>query len=348
MDEATSAARALNEFRRHDPPKFKGEHDSIKADLWLQEIKKIFEILHCPDNAKVEYATYLMIGEAEYWWRGAKKMMETNHEELTWEAFKNKFLEKYFPKSARAGKEAQFLTLYQGNLTIAEYAAKEGHKISECPIRPRVCYICQKPDHFANECPERKDDRAVNRNNINDNVVRPTAKGRVYHINGEETSSSSELIQGECLIAGKSLNVIYDSGATHSFISLDWVDSLQLIVTTLPFDLVVTLPSTESHVEVILGMDWLSSHYVLLDCACKFVIFPDPDVSRFLDTNKLNFSLKGEVQKCVSLNSVSTKLEVEVDGILVVEDFLEVFPLDVPGLPPVHDIEFSIDVTPGT
>lgn len=123
-DEAASAARALNEFRRQDPPKFKGEHDPDKADLWLQEIEKIFEILHCTDNAKVEYATYLMIGEAEYWWRGAKKMMETNHEELTWEAFKNKFLEKYFPKSARAEKEAQFLKLYQGNLTIAEYAAK--------------------------------------------------------------------------------------------------------------------------------------------------------------------------------------------------------------------------------
>ncbi|XP_073223383.1 uncharacterized protein [Cicer arietinum] len=507
-DEAASAAKSLNEFRRQDPPKFKGEHDPDKADLWLQEIEKIFEILHCSDNAKVEYATYLMIGEAEYWWRGAKKMMETNHEELTWEAFKNKFLEKYFPKSARAEKEAQFLKLYQGNLTIAEYAAKfeslakhfryflnqideeymcerfesglryeikelvgpleirqyqvlvekckkveqmkqsrlnrgvvggpirpqghndqhnrgkqhqqykpyarplgnardqprpqngegqgpkvpcqnqayhvkcfrcnrEGHKISECPIRPRVCYICQKPDHFANECPERKDDRAVNRNNINENVVRPTAKGRVYHINGEETPSSSELIQGECLIAGKSLNVIYDSGATHSFISLDWVDSLQLTVTSLPFDLVVTLPSTESmkcntaclqcplivfdmrfnvdliciplkHVGVILGMDWLSSHYVLLDCARKSVIFPDPGVSRFLDTNKLNFSLKEGVRKCVSLNSVSTKLEVEVDGILVVEDFPEVFPPDVPGLPPVRDIEFSIDVTPGT
>nr|XP_027189371.1 cellular nucleic acid-binding protein homolog [Cicer arietinum] len=109
---------------------------------------------------------------------------------------------------------------------------REGHKISECPIRPRVCYICQKPDHFANECPERKNDRVVYRNNINDNVVRPTSKGRVYDINGEETPSSSEPMHGECLTAEKSLNVIYDSRETHSFISLDWVDSLQLIVTT--------------------------------------------------------------------------------------------------------------------
>ncbi|XP_012569711.1 uncharacterized protein [Cicer arietinum] len=102
------------------------------------------------------------------------------------------------------------------------------------------------------------------------------------------------------------------------------------------------------HVGVILGMDWLSSHYVLLDCARKSVIFPNPSVSRFLDTNKLKLSLKGGVQKCVSLNSVNTKLEVEVDGILMVEDFPEVFSPDVPRLPPVHDTEFSIDVTLGT
>ncbi|XP_012571192.1 uncharacterized protein [Cicer arietinum] len=327
-DEAACAARALNEFRRQDLPKFKGEHDPDKADLWLQEIKKIFEILHCLDNAKVEYATYLMIGEAEYWWRGAKKMMETNHEELTWEAFKNKFLEKYFPKSARVEKEAQFLKLYQGNLTIAEYAGhndqqNRGRQHQQHKPYPRPLgnardqpdlktgkvkgQKLQKPDHFANECPERKDDRAVNRNNINKNVVSPTVKGRVYHRNGEEAPSSSELIQGGCLIARKSLN----------------------------------------HVRVILGMDWLSSHYVLLDCARKSIIFQHPGVSRFLDTNKLNFSLKGGVQKCVSLNSANMKLKVEVDGILVVKDFPEVFPLDVLGLPTIRDIDFSIDVTPG-
>ncbi|XP_004514419.1 uncharacterized protein [Cicer arietinum] len=299
-DEAVSATRALNEFRQKDPSKFKREHDPKKADLWLQEIDKIFDILHCPDNAKVEYATYLMIGEAEYWWRCAKKMMETNHKELTCEAFKNKFLEKYFSKSARAEKEAQFLKLFEnglryeikelvGPLEICQYQVlvekckkveqmkqsllnrgavsgpiiPQGHNDQhnrgmqhqqhkpyarplgnardqprpqngegQGPKTPSQNQAYPKPGYFANECPERKDDRVVNSNNINDYIVRSTAKGRVYHINVEEAPSSSELIQGECLIAGKSLNVIYDSGATHSFISLDWVDSLQHIVTT--------------------------------------------------------------------------------------------------------------------
>jgi len=50
--------------------------------------------------------------------------MQKNGEELTWEAFRQKFLDKYFPKSAIAQKEAQFLSLYQGNMTVDEYVKK--------------------------------------------------------------------------------------------------------------------------------------------------------------------------------------------------------------------------------
>jgi hypothetical protein len=117
-------ARGLAEFRRHNPTRFEGEHDPDKADLWLQEVEKIFKVLHCTDETKLEYATFLLIGEAENWWSGAKSIMQNNEEELTWEAFRRKFLDKYFPKSARAEKEKQFLNLYQGNMSVAEYASK--------------------------------------------------------------------------------------------------------------------------------------------------------------------------------------------------------------------------------
>jgi hypothetical protein len=216
-----------------------------------------------------------------------------------------------------------------------------------------------------------------NNSNNNNQSGRPTAKGRVYHIDGEEVQAATELIQGECEISGKLFPVLYDSGATHSFISWECVNSLQLPITCLPFNLVVTIPSSEpvtlneaclqcpltvldmkfkfdliciplKRLGVILGMDWLSSHYVLLDCARKSVIFPDPGISRFLEANRLKFSLHGGVQKYVFLNSVNMSLEVDITVIPIVKDFPEVFPPDVPGLPPVRDVEFSIDITPGT
>lgn len=102
------------------------------------------------------------------------------------------------------------------------------------------------------------------------------------------------------------------------------------------------------HLGVILGMDWLSSHHVLLNYARKSIIFPDPDVSRFLNINRLKISLKGGIQKYVFLNCIIMRPEVEISEIPVVGDFPEVFPSYVPRLPLVRDVEFSIDVVPGT
>lgn len=39
--------------------------------------------------------------------------------------------------------------------------------------------------------------------------------------------------------------------------------------------------------------------------------------------------------------------EVRLEDILIVKEFSDVFPNDLPGLPPNRDIEFSIDLGPG-
>lgn len=247
---------------------------------------------------------------------------------------------------------------------------------TQCLERARLCYLCQQPGHFTKDCRAPRRNHIPSTNNNNNDIPRPTAKVCVYHIGGEEASYASGLVQGECEIANKRFVVLFDSGATHSFISVDCVSSIKLHVTVLPFDLVVTIPSVEpvilneaclqcplnilgmhfkvdliciplKHLGVILGMDWLSSHHVLLDCARKSVIFRDPDVSRFLNINRLKISLKGGIQKYVFLNSISMRPEVEISEILVVGDFPEVFPSNVSGLPPVRDVEFSFYVVPG-
>ncbi|XP_050900543.1 uncharacterized protein LOC127107288 [Lathyrus oleraceus] len=123
-EEVVAAARELTDFNHQNPPKFKGEHDSEKADLWIQEIDFFFEMLHYTNAKKVEYATFLLMAKDESWWRGAKQLMESKNEALNWVTFKQKFMDKYFPSSARSEKEAQFLRLYQGNMTIFEYADK--------------------------------------------------------------------------------------------------------------------------------------------------------------------------------------------------------------------------------
>src|ERR1044072_9829277 len=96
--------------------------------------------------------------------------------------------------------------------------------------------------------------------------------------------------------------------------------------------------------DVILGMDWLVQHHVLLDCTSKKVVFPDSGVSDYSNSYYLK---KGSL---AFLNSIvaEAKSDGDVRSIPIVQDYADVFPKDVPGLPPVRETEFSIDVMLGT
>lgn len=65
-EEHAAEARGLVNFHRHDPPKYHGDANPEKEDVWLQEIENFFEVLRCPPGVKVNYATYLLLGDVEY------------------------------------------------------------------------------------------------------------------------------------------------------------------------------------------------------------------------------------------------------------------------------------------
>jgi len=53
-----------------------------------------------------------------------------------------------------------------------------------------------------------------------------------------------------------------------------------------------------------------------------------------------------EIQGYLLLSSMEIKEEVELKSIVVVQNFPEVFPNDIPGLPPNKEIEFSVNLMP--
>ncbi|KAK2359561.1 hypothetical protein QL285_084922 [Trifolium repens] len=123
----------LDRFRRNNPPTFKGMHDPEGAQDWMQEIERIFRAMVCTDEQKVRLETHMLVGEAGDWWDNARQRLEVAGTVITWAVFKGEFLGKYFPEEVRARKEVEFLELKQGNMTVAEYAAKFGVLIKFSP-----------------------------------------------------------------------------------------------------------------------------------------------------------------------------------------------------------------------
>ena len=89
-----------------------------------------------------------------------------------------------------------------------------------------------------------------------------------------------------------------------------------------------------SDINIILGMDWMSAHYAKIDCATRTVQLTHPS------GKTVNVLTRVSKRQLYSLNA-SPLLDLE--DIPVVRDFPDVFPEELPGVPPDRDVEFVID-----
>jgi hypothetical protein len=86
----------------------------------------------------------------------------------------------------------------------------------------------------------------------------------------------------------------------------------------------------------------MSGNSVLIDTSTRVVMLRDPkDQQAFLG------QLPRDVSPQTTVNARIAKAK-EITEVPVVCEFLDVFPDDLPGLPPDHDVEFKIELIPGT
>ena len=106
---------------------------------------------------------------------------------------------------------------------------------------------------------------------LNDQTGHLKATVRVFTLNGVKALKSKDLIQGKCFINGIPLLVLFDYGATHSFISCLCVEKLKLSVSSLNKDLVVETPTSGSMLTSNVCLNCLveiSGRTFLIDLIC--------------------------------------------------------------------------------
>jgi hypothetical protein len=124
---------------------------------------------------------------------------------------------------------------------------------------------------------------------------------RVYALVSGEPEGGSEVVTSTAPILGFEASVLFDLGATQSFISIVFVRLSRLVVRTLEPGLTITTPIGKTVVckrvvcecpvsicgrvlpanlvvlsmfsyDIILEMDWLTEHSAVIDCAQKQVM----------------------------------------------------------------------------
>ena len=160
---------------------------------------------------------------------------------------------------------------------------------------------------------------------------------------------------------------LFDSGATHSSISTQYISNYSIPFCTMPRVMIVNSPRGNMRaayqclgikiqilgrefdarpialdsegIDVILGMDWLAKYDAVIQCAKRSVILTSSSGERF------EFMATLLAAADCTVNQLQGN---SIEDIRVVCEYPDVFPDDLPGMPPERDIEFIIDLLPGT
>ncbi|KAK9675625.1 hypothetical protein RND81_11G019500 [Saponaria officinalis] len=113
----------FNKFAKHHPPTYDGTCDPVLLEAWIRELEKLFTATQCPDNQKVDVATYYLHREAGNWWAISKTTIQATPG-FNWARFCEALKKIFYPDELRWQKEREFLRLEQGNMSVQAYADK--------------------------------------------------------------------------------------------------------------------------------------------------------------------------------------------------------------------------------
>ncbi|GKB98734.1 putative reverse transcriptase domain-containing protein [Tanacetum coccineum] len=183
---------------------------------------------------------------------------------------------------------------------------------------------------------------------------------RVLFDSGADKSSVSISLASMLNIPPITLDTTYDiKMADGNLVGTNTViHGCTLILLNQPFKIDL-MPIKLGSFDVVIGMDWLSKYHARIICDEKVVHIPIDGETLIIrdDRTKTRLSLISciKTKRYISrgyqvfIAQVMEKKSDErrLEDIPVVREFLEVFPKNLPGLPPVRQVEFQIDLMPG-
>ncbi|GJS48658.1 putative reverse transcriptase domain-containing protein [Tanacetum coccineum] len=364
-------------FMKCDPQPFKGTEGAVGLCQWFEKLESVFRISDCKERDKVKFATATLQGRALTWWNGRIASMGIDAANGTpWTEVRKWMTEEFCPRSVLQRLEQELYNLKLKGTDIDGYTNRFHELALLCPrmVEPEQVkveqYIRGLSKNIRGDVTSSRPagiDEAVPMTNDapNDNEVCPKCKNKKH--------------AGDCWKCGKCGKLGHKTAACWSLNRKDVTCfncnekghqkrdcpklkkngqgyTLNLLNRSFPIDLmVIELGSF----DIIIGMDWLSRYDAAILCGEKNVRIPLEGKTLVIEDDRNNSRLK--IVSCIKAQKYIEKgcelflaqftehdsKEKRLEDVPVIQDFPEVFPEELPGLPPPRQVEFRIDLIPG-
>ncbi|KAL8124891.1 hypothetical protein AgCh_012526 [Apium graveolens] len=414
----TNQGVSFKSFQAVKPPEFTGEVDPVAARIWLKEMENAFVLIKSQmemeflelkqgDRSVTEYEAKFtelarivpifqaaLVIESDQRLaakkQGEKKRKLESGPARSESGIASRKFQRWFGKNKNKKFKRQNFpqarpSTTSVNSTPTRYGQK-GHYSMECKSETQgvTCFSCGKVGHIARNC------KSVTKGNVGRSVSQGLATGsaraRTFKMTKKSPVHDSDVVAGTLSLNSVLVNILFDSGASISFISVNCVNKMQLMLEDLEETLTIEVANKDKvpvsqffpkcsleisgymfHVDlipfelgdfdVILGMDWLSLYKANIDYKKKRVVMYTPDNKRIIyqgqrqDKKFLSVMQAKRLlwQGCEAYlaHVMDTKKETPtLHEIPIVREFPDIFLEELPGLPPDREIEFSIDLIP--
>ncbi|GJU83933.1 putative reverse transcriptase domain-containing protein [Tanacetum coccineum] len=323
-----------------DSPYFRSGARSHVQLRWFEKMESVYSISNYTVACQVKFATCTLQGNALTWWNSHVKTTtpEAAHA-MSWRTLKKMMTEKYCPTG-----EIKKLEFEMWNLKVKEIDQVKKY-VDGLPDTIHGSVMATKPKtmqdaiEFATELMDKKINTWVERQADNKRKSDDTARtqpasepNRVKSLERFSYRMMSVDHYGGPRLCVPNGNYHHDGPCAprcHSerfgHLGRDCKNPT----------LKTYARRTRSFSKLIIGMDWLAKYHAVIVCAEKIVRIPFGDEILIVRAN------------ITATKDEDKSKEKRLEDVPVVQEFPEVFPEDLPGIPPTRQVEFRIDLVPG-
>ncbi|GJS25161.1 putative reverse transcriptase domain-containing protein [Tanacetum coccineum] len=298
-----------SDFSACNPPSYSGESNPFLCHRWIQDVEGTFDTSKCPDNLRVKFIANLLRVRAKEWWNYTLVAKGPDvARNMSWNEFKELFLQK-----------SRFLPEYINDqkLLMNHYLDMLRKEIRE--------FVSTKDwknmDELMNAALEQEQETKKRKSQ------RPPS--HVYQMMTTEEANEA-----------------------HDFVTVE-IDNEKFLIDLIP------MPMGE--IDVVIDMDWLSKYDAIISCQNKLIRIRTPSGGEtfiYGERKKTSLAictyarakrhLARGCQAYLAHIIYTQKSTPCLDNILVVREFHDVFLEELPGIPPERQVEFHVDLIPGS